>query len=147
MWPQALQVFVSMTVSVKKTVWKRPLSSGTSICRSASRSPMFGHGAKNGAFTVLAGGRRFAYTSLRTLWLQCWLSSSEAHAHVWAFAFSVLPEQHQIQHGPLLCVRWRTGGFSTARPLSTLQHGAALAPVLLAARSQHPVAQIGRAHV
>lgn len=22
-WPQALQVFVSMTVSVKKTVWKR----------------------------------------------------------------------------------------------------------------------------
>ena len=51
--------------------------------------------------------------------------------------------QHQIQHGPLLCVRRRTGGFSTSGLRSAQQHGAAPAPVLLAAWPQHPAGLVG----
>ncbi len=51
--------------------------------------------------------------------------------------------QHQIQHGPLLCVRRRTGRFSTSGSRSDLQHAAALAPVLLAVWPQHPASCVG----
>ena len=89
----------------EKDCMEAPSVQGTSICRSTSRAQIFVYCANNDALTVLAEDRRVAYTALRTLWLQCWISSSEAHAQVWAFVFLELSEKLQIRHGPLLCVR------------------------------------------
>ena len=98
-WPHALQVFVSMTVSVKKTVWKRSQSRRIATDRTASRAPIFLYCRNNGAWTV-----------------SCVRSASCIHCASDALA-SVLDLQFR---GPCACV-----GFRVFRPACSIRYNTA----------------------